>query len=59
MTQSTACVTLLLKHFSREMTSSLSSVSCIYGLGSAEAYGEMSVRFGVGEEIDRDDFLRN
>ncbi|MEC8049434.1 MAG: excinuclease ABC subunit UvrB, partial [Myxococcota bacterium] len=44
--------------FERDDVIIVSSVSCIYGLGSAEAYGEMSVRFGVGEEIDRDDFLR-
>lgn len=44
--------------FERDDVIIVSSVSCIYGLGSAEAYGEMSVRFGVGDEIDRDDFLR-
>jgi len=44
--------------FERDDVIIVSSVSCIYGLGSAEAYGEMSVKFGVGDEIDRDDFLR-
>ena len=44
--------------FERDDVIIVSSVSCIYGLGSAEAYGEMSVRFGVGDEIDRDEFLR-
>lgn len=44
--------------FERDDVIIVSSVSCIYGLGSAEAYGEMSFRFGVGDEIDRDDFLR-
>ena len=44
--------------FERDDVIIVSSVSCIYGLGSAEAYGQMCVKFGVGDEIDRDDFLR-
>lgn len=36
----------------------VSSVSCIYGLGSPEHYRELSLRFTVGEEIDRDEVLR-
>ena len=36
----------------------VASVSCIYGLGSPEAYADMSVQLRVGQEIDRDDLLR-
>ena len=36
----------------------VASVSCIYGLGTAEAYLEMMVQAEVGEEIDRDELLR-
>jgi excinuclease ABC subunit B len=36
----------------------IASVSCIYGLGSPKAYGDMSVRLKVGEEIERNDLLR-
>ncbi len=36
----------------------VSSVSCIYGLGSAEAYYDMLVFLQVGQEIDRDAVLR-
>ena len=36
----------------------VASVSCIYGLGSPEHYRELSLRFTVGEEIDRDEVLR-
>jgi excinuclease ABC subunit B len=36
----------------------VASVSCIYGLGSPSDYMEMSARIRVGEEIDRDVFLR-
>ena len=32
----------------------VASVSCIYGLGSAEAYYDLMATFVVGEEIDRD-----
>jgi excinuclease ABC subunit B len=36
----------------------VSSVSCIYGIGAAEAYLGMSTQVEVGTEIDRDDLLR-
>jgi excinuclease ABC subunit B len=36
----------------------VASVSCIYGLGSPSDYMEMSARIAVGEELDRDVFLR-
>ena len=36
----------------------VASVSCIYGLGSPEAYDGMMLRLRVGEEVDRDALLR-
>ena len=36
----------------------VSSVSCIYGLGSREAYDDMLLRLSVGQEIDRRTILR-
>ncbi|MGZ3561096.1 MAG: excinuclease ABC subunit UvrB [Vulcanimicrobiaceae bacterium] len=36
----------------------VASVSCIYGLGSPSDYMEMSARIHVGDELDRDSFLR-
>ena len=36
----------------------VSSVSCIYGLGSREAYDDMLLRLEVGQEIDRRTILR-
>jgi excinuclease ABC subunit B len=36
----------------------VSSVSCIYGLGSPEEYGEMLVFLEEGQEISRDEILR-
>jgi len=36
----------------------VASISCIYGLGSPSDYMEMSVRIAVGDELDRDAFLR-
>jgi excinuclease ABC subunit B len=36
----------------------VASVSCIYGLGSPEAYGEMKVEIRQGADQDRDDLLR-
>jgi excinuclease ABC subunit B len=36
----------------------VSSVSCIYGLGSPEDYSRMLVQARVGEELDRDAMLR-
>ncbi len=37
----------------------VSSVSCIYGLGSPEYYKGMAVHVKVGQTLDRDDMLRN
>lgn len=36
----------------------VSSVSCIYGLGTPQSYLDRSVVLNVGEEVDRDRFLR-
>jgi excinuclease ABC subunit B len=36
----------------------VASVSCIYGLGSPEAYRSMLVPLAVGARVDRDDVLR-
>jgi excinuclease ABC subunit B len=36
----------------------VASVSCIYGIGSPEAYEEKTVALGIGQEIDRDVMLR-
>ncbi|WP_333620037.1 excinuclease ABC subunit UvrB [Dietzia sp.] len=36
----------------------VSSVSCIYGLGTPQSYLDRSVPLHVGETLDRDDFLR-
>ena len=36
----------------------VSSVSCIYGLGSPEEYGEMLVFLEEGQDISRDDILK-
>ena len=36
----------------------VSSVSCIYGLGTPQSYLDRSVVLEVGEEVDRDRFLR-
>ncbi|MGD1979784.1 MAG: excinuclease ABC subunit UvrB [Akkermansiaceae bacterium] len=36
----------------------IASVSCIYGLGSPEDYEGMMIPMRVGQEIDRDDFLK-
>ncbi len=37
----------------------VSSVSCIFGIGSSEAYDAMSVSVSKGQEVDRDRFLRS
>ncbi|MEM9281471.1 MAG: DEAD/DEAH box helicase family protein, partial [Verrucomicrobiota bacterium] len=37
----------------------VSSVSCIYGLGSPEDYKDMMVPVSTGQLLDRDDFLRD
>ncbi len=36
----------------------VASVSCIYGLGSPADYMELSLKVAIGDEIDRDVFLR-
>ena len=36
----------------------VASVSCIYGIGSREAYVEMMVRISRGQSVRRDEFLR-
>lgn len=36
----------------------VSSVSCIYGLGTPQSYLDRSIPLRVGQEIDRDDLLR-
>ncbi len=36
----------------------VASVSCIYGIGSPDAYSEMSVSIGTEEDLDRDELLR-
>lgn len=42
----------------RRDTIIVASVSCIYGLGSPSNYTEMSVTVGVGQQLERDTFLR-
>ncbi|HEX3467880.1 MAG TPA: excinuclease ABC subunit UvrB [Candidatus Elarobacter sp.] len=42
----------------RRDTLIVASVSCIFGLGSPVDYIEMAVDIGVGQSIDRDEFLR-
>jgi excinuclease ABC subunit B len=37
----------------------VASVSCIYGIGSVEDYGDMAVKIAVGETRKRDKFLRH
>jgi len=37
----------------------VSSVSCIYGLGSPEDYTQMHVILNLGDRIDRDEVIRN
>ncbi|MEO2083438.1 MAG: excinuclease ABC subunit UvrB [Desulfurobacteriaceae bacterium] len=36
----------------------VASVSCIYGLGSPEHYRNLSLRFDVGEVVERDEVIR-
>jgi excinuclease ABC subunit B len=36
----------------------VASVSCIYGLGSPEAFKKMTVALNVGDAVERDDLLR-
>ncbi|MFG2086027.1 MULTISPECIES: excinuclease ABC subunit UvrB [unclassified Spirillospora] len=42
----------------RRDTVVVASVSCIYGLGTPQEYVDRMVRLRVGQEIDRDDLLR-
>ncbi len=44
--------------FDRRDVIIVSSVSCIYGLGSPEAYQDMMIRVEANKEIRRDSFLR-
>jgi len=44
--------------FDRRDVIIVSSVSCIYGLGSPEAYEGMMVQVHEGQKLKRDDFLR-
>lgn len=44
--------------FDRRDVIIVSSVSCIYGLGSPEAYEGMMVQIKEGQKLKRDDFLR-
>lgn len=44
---------------SRPDTIIVSSVSCIYGLGAPEDWQGMLVQIERGQEVDRDDFLRD
>lgn len=37
----------------------VASVSCIYGIGSPEEYQGQRINIFVGDELDRDDFLRS
>ena len=37
----------------------VASVSCIYGLGSPDAYADMTVSLRVGQEVERDRLLRD
>ena len=36
----------------------VASVSCIYGIGSAETYAQMTVKIKAGEKIDRSELLK-
>ncbi len=45
--------------FERRDVLIVASVSCIYGLGSPQFYGELSVPLAVGKQVDRDDVLRD
>lgn len=44
--------------FDRRDVIIVSSVSCIYGLGSPEAYEGMMIQVANGQKLKRDDFLR-
>lgn len=44
--------------FERRDVIIIASISCIYGLGSPKAYAELVVNLEVGQEINRNDLLR-
>ena len=44
--------------FSRSDVIIVSSVSCIYGLGSPEDYANMLANIAVGDQIEREDYLK-
>lgn len=44
--------------FEKQNVIIVASVSCIYGLGSPDAYGSLVVSVRVGQEMSRDTFLR-
>ncbi len=37
----------------------VSSVSCIYGLGSVEAYAKMTLKLSINQSVERKDLLKN
>jgi excinuclease ABC subunit B len=43
--------------FEKEDVIVVSSVSCIYGIGSSEFYSKMKLDLSIGQEIDRQDIL--
>jgi excinuclease ABC subunit B len=45
--------------FTRDDVIIVSSVSCIYGIGSAEEYENMTIRLKLNQDIRRDNFLRD
>ena len=45
--------------FERRDVILVASVSCIYGIGSAETYADMVVKLAVGEEYTQDDLLKS
>ena len=44
--------------FERRDVVIVASVSCIYGIGSPETYSTMTITLGVGDRLNRTDFLR-
>lgn len=45
--------------FERKDVIIIASVSCIYGLGSPQSYANLVVNIAVGEELERNKFLRS
>ncbi|MBL4614084.1 MAG: excinuclease ABC subunit UvrB [Magnetovibrio sp.] len=45
--------------FERRDVIIVASVSCIYGIGSAETYSEMVIKLEPGQEIPQDDLIRS